>query len=110
VKTFLKLLLVAAVLNGVYRFGVAEYKFSQLKDATHTLLVMGTRTPPEQVKDQIVAKSSELGLSVSPGRVLVSRNGMATTATVAYRHPVEVFPGVPFPREYSFTDSIVPIR
>ena len=43
-KTFLKLLAVAAVLNGVYRFGVAEYRFSQLKDATHSLLVLGTRT------------------------------------------------------------------
>jgi len=110
VKTLLKLLAVAAVLNGVYRFGVAEYKFSQLKDATHSLLVLGTRTPPEQVKEQIVARSSELGLSVSPDRVSVSRNGMTTTATFAYRHQVEVFPGVPFPREYSFTDSIVPIR
>ena len=109
-KTFFKLLVVAAVLNGVYRFGVAEYKFAQLKEATHSLLVLGTRTPPEQVKEQILKKSAELGLSVAADDVSVSRDGMTTTATVAYRHQVEAFPGVRFPRSYSFKDAIVPIR
>jgi hypothetical protein len=109
-KTLLKLLVVAVVLNGAYRIGMAEYRFSQLKDSTHSMLVLGTETPIEQVKEQILTKAADLNLSVSPDRVSVTREGVRTTATVAYQEDVEVFPGYTYPRNYSFTDEIVPLR
>lgn len=109
-KTLLKLLVVIAVLNGAYRFGMAEYRFSQLKDTTHSLLVLGTNTPIEELKERILEKATDLGLPVSAERVSVGRENIRTTAAVAYHQDIEVFPGFKYPREYSFTDEIAALR
>ena len=109
-KTLLKLLVVAAVVNGAYRFAMAEYRFAQLKESTHSALALGANTPIEQLKEQILRKATELSLPVSAERVSLSRENLRTTAAVSYEQDVEVFPGVTYPRQYSFTDEIAPIR
>ena len=109
-KTLLKLVVVVVVLNGAYRFGMAEYRSSQLKDATHSMLALGTQTPIEQLKEQILKKSAELGLTVSPDSVSVTRDGVKTMTSVAFQQEVEVFPGYKDPRDYSFTDEISAFR
>ncbi|HET9192813.1 MAG TPA: hypothetical protein VFO21_08035 [Vicinamibacterales bacterium] len=109
-KTFLKLLVVAAVVNGAYRFGMAEYRFSQLKESTHSVLALGANTPIEQLKDQILSKATDLNLPVSGERVSLARENLRTTAAVSYQQDVEYFPGLTYPRQYSFTDEIAPIR
>ena len=109
-KTLLKLLVVAAVVNGAYRFGMAEYRFSQLKDSTHSVLALGTNTPIEQLKDQILRKATDLSLPVSGERVSLAREGLRTSAAVSYQQDIEYFPGLTYPRQYSFTDEIAAIR
>jgi hypothetical protein len=109
-KTLLKLLIVAAVVNGAYRFGMAEYRFSQLKESTRSTLVLGTETPLEQLKEQILTRAATLRLPVSAGTVAVARQNVTTTAVVSYHQDIEVFPGFTLPREYSFTDEIAAIR
>ena len=49
-KTLLKLLVVVAIVNAAYRFGMAEYRFSQLKESTKSILVLGTNTPVEELR------------------------------------------------------------
>lgn len=109
-KTLLKLLVVAAVVNGAYRFGMAEYRFSQLKESTHSVLVLGTNTPIEELKEQILKKATELDLAVSAETVSLARENIRTNATVWYQQDIEVFPGFKYPRDYSFTDEIAAIR
>jgi hypothetical protein len=110
VKTLLKLLVVAAVVNGAYRFGMAEYRFSQLKESTRSTLVLGTNTPLEQLKEQILNRAVMLRLPVSAESVSVARQNVTTTAAVSYHQDIEVFPGFTVPREYSFTDAISAFR
>ena len=109
-KTLLKLLVVAAVVNGAYRFGMAEYRFSQLQESTRSMLVLGTHTPLEQLKEQILTKAATLRLPVSAETVSVARQNVTTRAAVSYHQDIEVFPGFTVPREYSFTDEIAAIR
>ena len=109
-KTLLKLLVVAAVVNGAYRFGMAEYRFSQLKGSTRSALALGTNTPIEQLKEQILRKATDLSLPVSAERVSLARENLRTTAAVSYQQDVEYFPGFTYPRQYSFTDEIAAIR
>ena len=109
-KTLLKLLVVAAVVNGAYRFGMAEYRFSQLKESTHSALALGANTPIEQLKEQILRKATDLSLPVSAERVSLARENVRTTAAVSYQQDVEYFPGFTYPRQYSFTDEIAAIR
>ena len=109
-KTLLQLLVVAAVVNGAYRFGMAEYRFSQLKDSTQSMLILGTETPLEQLKGQILTKAATLRLPVAAERVSVARRNVTTTAVVSYHQDIELFPGFMFPREYSFTHEISAFR
>ena len=109
-KTILKLLVVGAIVFGAYRAGMAEYKYSQLKDATHSLLVLGTATPLEDLKQQILKRAADLSLPVMPDNVEVTREGVRTTANVSYHDEVEIFPGFTYPRDYKFSDEIAAIR
>jgi hypothetical protein len=109
-KTLLKLLVVAAVVNGAYRFGMAEYRFSQLKNSTRSVLVLGTNTPIEELKDQILRKAGDLRLPVSQEQVSLRRENVRTTAAVSYQQDIEVFPGYKYPRDYTFTDEIAALR
>ena len=109
-KTLLKLIVVVIVINGAYRFGMAEYRYSQLKESVRSMLVLGEKMPIEQLKEQILKRSTELALPVSADRVTVSREGVRTSATVAFRQHIEVFPGYQYPKDYSFSDEIAALR
>jgi hypothetical protein len=110
VKTLLKLILVAVVINAAYRIGMAEYKYSQLKESTNSMLALGTNTPTDTIKEQILRKSAGLGLRIPPEKVNLTRDGLRTTVKVAFHQDVEVFPGYMLPRDYAFTDEIVALR
>lgn len=109
-KTLLKLLVAGAIVFGAYRAGMAEYRVSQLKDSTHSLLVLGTETPIDDLQQQILQRASDLALPVLPENVEVTRDGVRTTATVSFRQEVEIFPGFTYPRDYSFSDEIAALR
>jgi hypothetical protein len=109
-KTLLKLIVVAVVLNAAYRVGMDEYQFSQLKDSTHSLLVLGTLTPIEELKEKILMKAGDLRLPLSPERVTLTRENQRTTVVFSYSSEPEVFPGYKYKREHSFTDEITAIR
>jgi hypothetical protein len=109
-KTLLKLLVVVAVLNAAYRFGMAEYRFSQLKETTKSVLVLGTNTPVEELRDQILRRAGDLELPVPADSVVMTREGVRTSAKVSYHQEIEIFPGYRFPRDYSFSEEIAALR
>jgi hypothetical protein len=110
VKTVLKLLVVAVIINGAYQVGMDEYRFSQLKDSVHSMLVLGTHTELEQLKEMILQKAADLKVKVSPEKVTLAREGVRTSVSVAYSSEPEPFPGYKYPRDHSFTDEIAAIR
>jgi hypothetical protein len=109
-KTLLKLIVVGLVINAAYHWGMAEYSFSQLKDSTHSLLVLGTREPIEHLKEQVLQKAADLKLPVQPDSVTFARENVRTTVSVSYHTEIEPFPGYKYPKDYSFTDEIAAIR
>lgn len=109
-KTLLKLLVVVAIVNAAYRFGMAEYRFSQLKESTKSMLVLGTNTPVEEIRAQILRRAGGLELPVPVDNVAVTREGVRTSATVSYQQEIEFFPGVRYPRDYRFSEEIAALR
>ena len=106
----LKLLVVAVVINGAYRVGMDEYRFSQLKDSAHSILVLGTHTELEELKGMVLQKAADLRLPVAEEKVILTRKEIRTTISVSYQTDPEVFPGYKYPRDHSFTDEITAIR
>jgi hypothetical protein len=109
-KTFLKLLVVAVIINAAYQIGMDEYRFSQLKDETHSMLALGTKTPIEELKAMVLKKAVDLRLPVAAEKVTLSREGVRTSISVSYNSEPEPFPGYKYPRAHSFTDEIAAIR
>ncbi len=101
-KTILKLLIAAVVLHGLYRAGVSAATYYELKDASQQMLVFGGRATPAQLQSGIVSKAEELAVPLSSENVVVTRDGIRTTAEASYTDSVEIFPRYRYPINYSF--------
>ena len=109
-KTAVKLLLVAAVLNGVVRTGMSAMTYYQLTDAARQMLVFGQRATPDELQDGIVSKASELSVPLTADNLVVRRDSLRTVAIGAYTEAVEVFPPYRYPIDYSFTVEALSVR
>lgn len=102
-KTILKLLIAAIVINGCARVGMASMRHFQFKEAAQQAVLFGSGIPTAEVRRTIVERGRELDLSVQPDNVLVHRQGGRTWADAAYSQDVEIFPNQTYPWDFSFS-------
>ena len=106
-KTIIKLLIAAIIINASARCGLVAWRYYELKDATQQMLTFGARQTTETLQAQIQSKASELALPVAADDITVEREGNRTSASVKYRQPVELFPRYSMPVDLDFTvDSV----
>jgi hypothetical protein len=101
-KTFIKLLIAAAIINAAGRVGMAAARYYQLKDQSQELVTFGRNIVPGELQNQILAKAESLQLPVAFEDILVTRDGLRTTASAAYTDSVEVFPNYKYPIRFQF--------
>lgn len=101
-KTILKLLVVAAIVNATVRVAMASWQFYQLKDAAEQILLFGDNLSVAQLQDQIARRAVNLEIPIDPAAIEVTRDTFRTLARGSYTQPVEVFPRYTYPMEYSF--------
>jgi hypothetical protein len=102
VKTVIKLLIAAAIVNATARVGMAAARYYQLKDESQELVTFGGNVVLGELQNQILLKAEELRLPVVSEDVLVTREGLRTTASAAYTDSVEVFPNYKYPIRFQF--------
>jgi hypothetical protein len=102
VKTIIKLLITAAILNAAVRGGMAAFTYYQFKDRAEQLVIFGARATPDELHNQIVATAAELEVPIDPENITVEREGPRTRAEAAYIQPVEFFPSYTYPVNLSF--------
>jgi hypothetical protein len=91
-KTIVKLLIVAAVLNAAARSAMAAWSFYQFKDASQQIAIFGGNTSESALHEQVMETAVRLGVPVEPEQVTVHREGTVTRIEAAYEQPVELFP------------------
>jgi hypothetical protein len=96
-KTVIKLLIALAIINGAARVGVAAARYYQFKDQSQELVTFGGNMVPGELQNQILAKAEALQLPLTVEDILVTRQGLRTTASAAYTESVEVFPNYKYP-------------
>ena len=101
-KTIIKLLIAAALLNAAVRGGMAAFTHYQFRDRAEQLVIFGARATPEQLQNQILETAQELGVPIDPENITVERDGGRTRAEAAYVQPVEFFPSYTYPVNFSF--------
>jgi len=102
VKTLIKLLIAAAIVNGTARVGMAAARYYQLKDESQELVTFGGNIIPGELQNQILLKAEQLKLPLAFEDILVTREGLRTTACAAYTDSVEVFPNYKYPIKFQF--------
>ena len=102
-KTILKLVIMLAILNAVFRAGSAAWTYYQFKDSVQQTLLFGAGTSPAELHTQILAKAGEFELPVTAEDVSVQREDKRTWADVVYIEPVEFFPSYSRPITFRFT-------
>jgi len=112
-KTIIKLIVVAIVLNAVFQGAREAWRYYQLKDAAQQALIFGGGATTGQLHTQILERATELALPLEPENLAVRRTGQRTIAEARYTQPVELFPNYQFPVDLSFVvDAIAatPVR
>jgi hypothetical protein len=109
-KTVIKIIIAAALINAVARGALAQWNYYQLKDSAQQLLTFDIDASTEQLESSIVQKAMELDIPVEPDDVTVKREGLRSSATVSYTQPIEFFPKYAYPMKYSFAVDALAIR
>ena len=102
-KTIIKLLIAAAILNGTARVGMAAAKYYELKDQSQQFVTFAGDTSAGDLQQQIMDQATTLHLPVVLDNIEVVRNGLKTTASASYTQPVEVFPNYTYPINFHFS-------
>ena len=106
-KTFIKLLIAAAIINACVRGAMAAWTYYQFKDAAQQTIVFGARSSPAQLRNQIMQRAVELEVPVLPQNIQVTRDESRTVAAAEYTQAVELFPNYRHPFTFSFrVDSV----
>jgi hypothetical protein len=102
-KTLIKLVIAAVIVNAAYRSGSVAVKYYQFKDEIQQMILFGQAQPVGALTSQIQAEAAKRDVPLEDDDVMVSREGTRTVAEVSYTENVELFPRFVYPVTFSFT-------
>ena len=102
-KTVIKLIIAAVLVNAAYRGGSVFLKYYQFKDETQQMILFGQAEPVAQLTKQILDEASKREVPLDDDGVTVTREGARTLAEVSYNESVELFPRWFYPVDFSFS-------
>ena len=102
-KTLIKLLIAAVIVNSVYRCGSVALKYYQFKDQVQQMVLFGQSETAPQLTSQILEEAKKRSVPLDDEGLTVSRQGARTVADVSYSENVEVFPRYLYPVTFSFS-------
>jgi hypothetical protein len=101
-KTILKLLIAALVINGVVRAGTAWWSFYQFEDETQETIRFAGSESEDTLEMRILTRAQERDLPIKPDDVNVQREGPRIVASAHYVQPVEFIPSYKYPVKMAF--------
>ena len=102
-KTIIKLIIAAVLVNAAYRGGSVFLKYYQFKDETQQMILFGQAETVQALSSQILGEAMKRDIPLDDDGVNVTRQGMRTVAEISYTEPVELFPRYSYPVAFSFS-------
>jgi hypothetical protein len=102
---FAKLLVVALILNAVWRVGSAYWDFYRFSDEVKEIAQFSTDKSDADLQDRVMQRAAAAGLPVSPEAVAIRRFEQRTYIDVNYVRTVELVPRM-VKRPWPFTVSV----
>ena len=101
-KTIIKLLVAALIVNATARLGLSAWTQYQFRDSVQELVLFGSSETPTELKKEILEEAGDQGVPVDDDDVVVDRQGMLTTAQATYVDEIELFPRYVYPMTWTF--------
>jgi len=102
-KTVIKLIIAAVLVNAAYRGGSVFLKYYQFKDETQQMVLFGQAETVQALAGQILNEAVKREVPLDGDGVSVNREGMRTVAEVSYTERIEIFPRYFYPMAFSFS-------
>jgi hypothetical protein len=102
-KTLIKLIIAAVLVNAAYQSGSVFLKYYQFKDETQQMILFGQAQTVTDLTSQILGEATKREIPLDEDGLSVTREGARTVAEVAYTDSVEVFPRYFYPVDFSFS-------
>jgi hypothetical protein len=91
-KTIIKLLITVAVINALFRIGMATATYYQFKDASYQIALFAGYETESALHSRVMDMAAAYQVPISPEQVTIRRDGLRTVIEAEYDQPVELFP------------------
>jgi alcohol dehydrogenase class IV len=91
-KTLIKLLIAALVVNACYRVGVAYWEYYEFEDAIEKTIQFSRQATPDDLTKAILELAEERGIPIEESSLAVTRTERQVVVDAAYERSVEVAP------------------
>ena len=102
-KTVIKLIIAAVLVNAAYQGGSVFLKYYQFKDEIQQMILFGQAETVGDLTRQILGEAMKRDVPLDEDGVTVNREGARTVAEVSYTENVELFPRWQYPVDFSFS-------
>ncbi len=100
-KTVIKLIIVALVLNAAYRVGSAYWTHYQFQDSIQQMAQFSEHAAPEDLRTKILEMAGTLGVPIEPDNLTITRGNRRIDIDGSYFRDLEIVPR--FKRRWDFT-------
>src|SRR5687767_13731819 len=101
-KTIIKVLVAALVVNATARLGLSAWTPYQFRDSVQELVLFGAKQTPAEIKKEIMEEAAERDVPIADEDVTVDRQDLLTTAEATYVDEIELFPRYVYPMTWTF--------
>ena len=105
-KTLIKLLIAAAILNAAGRYGLSAWTQYEFRDSVQEILLFGIDASPMELTDEIMREAEKRGVPLERQSLDVQRRQELATASASYVDPIELFPRYIYPKTWEFSVEV----
>ena len=102
-KTIIKLLVAAVILNAAWRVGSTFLTYYRFEDRLQEIAQFGGSRPVAEVREQAVKVSKELNVPIEPEAIIVRKTDREIFIDASYIDQLQVFPSYYYPWEFNLT-------
>jgi hypothetical protein len=99
-KTIIKLIIVALILNAAYRFGSAYWTHYEFQDSVQEMAQFSEHATPEELRTKILEQAAALGVPIEPDNLTVTRGNRRIDIDGKYFRNLEIAPRFTWPWDF----------
>jgi|SRR5581483_9465100 len=99
-KTIIKLIFAALIVNACVRAGAAFWRYYQFKDEVQSAALFMSARPDAEIQSRVMEVAAQLHVPVQPQDVVVIRRMNHTLINAVYTDVIEILPTKPYPWQF----------